>query len=294
MQARLPPINHWSVADHDLSGFERSTFVARGKTRDVLRAGTGPAVIVIAEMPGITPKVLEFAERVVEIGCSAVLPVLFGSPGRDPNPKVHGTARSVAYLMSSIAPACVSREFVVWATGRTSPAVAWLRDLAEAEHERCGGPGVGAVGMCFTGGFALAMAADDRIVAPVLSQPSLPFGATARQRSSIDISSSDLEAVKRRCARGELEVVGLRFTGDRYVPAERFDFLRQQLGDAFIAVELNDADANPEAAMKPHSVLTEHLVDVPGEPTRDALDLVLELFRKRLLPRGGLSKHEPD
>ena len=272
------------MADHDLSGFERSPFVARGKTRDVLRAGAGPAVIVMAEMPGITPKVLEFAERIVGIGCSAVLPVLFGTPGRDPNPKGGSKAGSAVYMMSSIAPACVSREFVVWATGRTSPVIAWLRDLAEAEHTRCGGPGVGAVGMCFTGGFALAMAADERIVVPVLSQPSLPFGATKRQRSSIDISASDLDAVKGRCARGELEVVGLRFRSDRFVPGERFDFLRRELGEAFVAVELNDADANPDAVMKPHSVLTEHLVDKPGEPTRDALDLVLELFRRRLLP----------
>ena len=271
------------MADHDLTGFERSTFSAQGKTRDVLRVGTGPAVIVMAEMPGITPKVLGFAESIASIGCSAVLPVLFGTPGRDANPEIHGMARSIAYMMSSLVPACVSREFVVWATGRTSPVVAWLRDLAEAEHKRCGGPGVGAVGMCFTGGFALAMATDARIVAPVLSQPSLPLGATARQRSSIDISGADLEAVKSRCARGDLEVVGLRFKGDRIVPKERFDFLRDQLGDAFVAVELNDSDANPDAAMKPHSVLTEHLIDEPGQPTRDALDLVLELFQTRLL-----------
>ena len=272
------------MADHDLHGFERSSFEARGKRRDVLRAGTGPAVIVIAEMPGITPKVLEFAQRVVGIGCSAVLPVLFGKPGRDPNPEAHGMARSAAYLLSSLVPACVSREFVVWATGRTSPVVAWLRDLAEAEHERCGGPGVGAVGMCFTGGFALAMAADARIVAPVLSQPSLPIAATAKQRSSIDISGADLEAVEGRCARGELQIVGLRFKSDRNVPTERFEFLREHLGEAFVAVELEDADANPDAAMKPHSVLTEHLIDRGGEPTRDALDLVLQLFKDRLLP----------
>jgi dienelactone hydrolase len=258
------------VADHDLSGFERSTFSARGKTRDVLRLGTGPAVIIMSEMPGVTPKVLGFAERLAGIGCSAVLPVLFGTPGRDPNPMVHGTLRSVGYMMSSIVPACVSREFVVWASGRTSPVVAWLRDLAEAEHKTCGGPGVGAVGMCFTGGFALAMAADDRIVAPVLSQPSLPFGITSRQRSSIDISHSDMATVKDRCARGELEVIGLRFKGDRFVPSERFDFLRQQLGESFVAVELDDTDANPDAAMKPHSVLTEHLTPIihvtEGEP----------------------------
>jgi hypothetical protein len=137
--------------------------------------------------------------------------------------------------------------------------------------------------MCFTGGFALAMATDDRLLAPVLSQPSLPIALTAKQKHSIDISPADLEIVKRRCARDGLTVIGLRFQSDRNVPAERFAFLREQLGDAFVAVELDDDAANPDAAMKPHSVVTEHLIDEPGQPTRAALDLVLDLFRTRLL-----------
>jgi dienelactone hydrolase len=271
------------VTDHDLSGFERTSFTHDGTTRTIFRAGSGPAVIVIAEMPGITPKVIEFAERVVGIGCTAVLPHLFGEPGRDPNPEAHGLLGTMTYGLSSMVPACISREFTVMATGRTSPVVAWLRALAADEHARSGGPGVGAVGMCFTGGYALAMATDDRLLAPVLSQPSTPMGLTKKQRHSIDISRADLDIVKHRCATEGLQVVGLRFKGDRFVPPERFDFLREELGDAFVAVELEDADANPDAAMKPHSVLTEHLIDEPGQPTRVALDLVLDLFRTRLL-----------
>jgi dienelactone hydrolase len=271
------------MSDHDLSGFERTTFTHGSKTRDVLRKGEGPAVIVIAEMPGITPKVLAFADKVVNIGCTAVLPVLFGVPGRDPNPSAHGTLQSARYLLSSMVPACVSREFVVWATGKTSPVVDWLRALAAEEHRRCDGPGVGAVGMCFTGGYALAMAVDDRILAPVLSQPSCPFPLTASRRYNIDISPSDLEIVKGRCARDGLKVVGLRFKGDRISPPERFAFLRDQLGEAFVAVEIEDDAANPEAVIRPHSVLTDHLIDEPGQPTRAALDLVLDLFKERLV-----------
>ena len=78
-------------------------------------------------------------------------------------------------------------------------------------------------------------------------------------------------------------MIGLRFRSDRLVPAERFEFLRRELGDAFVAVELEDADDNPDAVMTPHSVLTEHLIDEPGTATRDALELVLNLFRTRLL-----------
>ncbi|KUJ70433.1 dienelactone hydrolase [Streptomyces albus subsp. albus] len=271
------------MADHDLNGFERGTFTHDGVTRRILRRGSGPAVIVMAEIPGITPKVLEFAERVAAAGCTAVLPVLFGTPGRSVDPADGGWLKVGRYTASSLWKVCVSREFTVLATGRSSPVVAWLRALAADEHQRCGGPGVGAVGMCLTGGFALAMAADERLVAPVLSQPSLPLALTGSRAGGIDISAEDLAAVRGRCERDGLTVMGLRFRGDRLVPGDRFAFLRRELGDAFVAVELEDAAANPGAALPPHSVLTEHLVDEPGQPTRAALDQVLDLFRSRLL-----------
>jgi dienelactone hydrolase len=137
--------------------------------------------------------------------------------------------------------------------------------------------------MCFTGGFALAMAADDRILAPVLSQPSLPFARGKSSRRAIDISPEDLATVKDRCAAEGLQVLGLRFKSDRLVPHDRFAFLADELGDSFVAVELEEADANPASDFPAHSVLTEHLIDEPGQPTRDALDRVLDLFRTRLL-----------
>ncbi|HVT76635.1 MAG TPA: dienelactone hydrolase family protein, partial [Acidimicrobiales bacterium] len=242
------------------------------------------AVIVMAEMPGITPKVADFARKVADIGCTAVMPHLFGRPGYDPTG--HGNAATARYMLETIAPICISREFTVMATGKSSPVIDWLRALAASEHERCGGPGVGAIGMCFTGGFALAMATHPSLLAPVLSQPSLPFAPPWKKQNAhnIDISPAELDVVKGRCAAEGLTVLGLRFKGDSFVPAVRFDFLREQLGDAFVAVELDDSAANPESKMKnPHSVVTEHLVDEEGTPTRAALDQVLDLFRQRLL-----------
>lgn len=275
------------MPEANLSEFTATTFSHGGKRRQVYRLGTGPAVIVIAEMPGITPKVLGFAKEVAGIGCTVVVPHLFGTPGLDPTPGGKVGAGSLKVALSSLVPACVSREFTVFATGKTSPVVDWLRALAADEHERCGGPGVGAVGMCFTGGYALAMAADDRLLAPVLSQPSMPIALSKKHKASIDISPGDLAKVKDRCANAGLEVLGLRFKGDKLAPGERFQFLREQLGAAFIGVELDDADANPDAAVSPHSVLTEHLVDEPGSPTRAAYDQVLDLFRSRLLTPAG-------
>lgn len=269
------------MAGLTIDDFGRSEFCHEGRTRVVFRRGSGPAVIVMAELPGITPNVLRFAGWVADLGCTAVLPHLFGVPGRDPG---SNTVTAGAYVNTSFIPMCVSREFTVWASNLTSPVVTWLRALAAAEHERCGGPRVGAVGMCFTGGYALAMATDDRMVAPVMAQPSMPVPFTTSQRAGIDCSPEDLAAVKHRCAHEDLEILGLRFKGDRSVPAERFEFLRAQLGDAFTALELDDDAANPDAVMRnPHSVLTEHLVDEPGSPTRAALDDVLDLFRRKLL-----------
>lgn len=267
----------------DLDGFTRGTFTHQSATHNVYRRGSGPAVIVIAEMPGITPRVLEFATRVAEIGCTVVVPHLFGTPGRDPNPKHVGWVSGLTYTAKSFAYTCISREFTTLATGKSSPVVNWLRALAAEEHERCGGPGVGAVGMCFTGGYALSMAVDERLLVPVLAQPAMPLALTKSRSRSLDISPEDLAVVKDRCANNGLEVIGLRFRGDRLSPPGRFDFLREQLGESFIGVELDDDDASPESPVPAHHTVTEHLVDRPGAPTRQALDMVLDHLRRRLL-----------
>ncbi|GAB3669117.1 dienelactone hydrolase family protein [Actinocorallia lasiicapitis] len=274
------------MADDPLDDFAWDEFTADGVTHPVLRSGTGPAVLVISEIPGISPHVAGFARRVRDIGCTVVLPNLFGTAGRDHYPVAHGWTGTAATMARTLGQVCVSREFSLFATGRTSPVVKWLRALAAQEHERCGGPGVGAIGMCLTGGFALAMAVDDRLIAPVVAHPSLPLALTPRQRASIDISPSDLAKVRKRCDAG-LTVLGLRFRSDRLVPDERFAFLRRTLGEAFVAIELDDAAANPRGLMRPHAPVTDHLIDEPGEPTRDALDQVLDLFRTRLLAAGG-------
>lgn len=260
-----------------LAGFTRSESTFRGKTRDVYRMGNGPAVIVMSEVPGITPKVADFARRVADIGCSAVMPHLFGQPGAPPSKEA---------IAKTMIPVCISREFTVLALRRTSPVISWLRDLARHEHKRCGGPGVGAVGMCLTGGFALAMMVDDEIVAPVMSQPSLPFPVSRRHRADLGISDADLARVKERVAAGAC-VMGLRFSDDPFCFAERFDRLRSELGDGFVAVELDSSPGNPYGHPRhAHSVLTEHLDDRPGTPTRAALDSVLGFFTDRLLAPG--------
>lgn len=265
-----------------LAEFVRGTFRDDDYAFDVYRMGSGPAVIILTEIPGISPQVLGFASRVAHEGLSVVVPDLFGEAGRDPlSPDLLANG---SYALKTIASSCINREFNVFAAGKSSPIVARLRRLAAVEHERCGGPGVGVVGMCFTGGFALAMAVDPRVVAPVMSQPSLPLALLPGQGASIDCEDAGLDLVRDRCAREGLTVLGLRFRGDPMVPEARFRFLRERLGDGFVAIEIDQAHGHPKSPLpRHHSVLTADLIDEPGEPTRDAVDSVLALFRKRLL-----------
>jgi len=255
-----------------LDGFAATEFTHGGSTRTVYRAGSGPGVVVMSEMPGITPNVAAFAQRVVDAGFTVAMPVLFGTPGR---------AISAGYTLGSMRQGCVSKEFTTWALNRTSPVIEWLRALARDLHSQCGGPGVGAIGMCFTGGFALAMAVDDTMLAPVLSQPSLPFAIGKARKQALGLSDADLARVAER---EDLCVLAMRFTGDLFVPPERFAHLREVLGDRVMTIEIdNGKGSNPHNIPRSaHSVVTEHLVDAPGHPTQDALDQVMKFFKDRL------------
>jgi hypothetical protein len=130
------------------------------------------------------------------------------------------------------------------------------------------------------------MMVDDAVLAPVLSQPSLPLGLTCAHRRDLGVSDDALATVRERAANG-ICVLGMRFTWDTLVPPERFARLRRELGDAFVGVEIDSSPGNAHGiAPWAHSVLTEDLDDVPGHPTRAALEQVLELFRSRLLTTG--------
>ncbi|MGD0691300.1 MAG: dienelactone hydrolase family protein [Acidimicrobiales bacterium] len=244
-----------------------------GQTRDVYRTGTGPAVIIIHEIPGITPLVADFARKVADRGMTAVLPSLLGTAGRP---------MTVPYALSSLARACVSKEFTLLALNKTSPIVDYLRELAFHEREAQGGPGVGAVGMCLTGGFALAMCVEPSVIAPVMSQPSLPLPTNPEHRRALGLSDADLAFVKRRTTE-DLCVMGMRFSGDSKSPAERFTRLREVLGDKFIGVEIDSSPGNPWGYKKSaHSVLTEDYTDEDTSPTRRALEELLTFLTSRL------------
>ena len=242
-----------------MNGWSRSKFSHDRVTHETFRKGSGPCVIIVHEIPGITPSVEKFADEVVSAGFTVVMPLLVGNFGEPPSGK---------YIASSMSKICISREFTTMAMNKTSPVIAWLRALAKHLHQEIGGKGVGAVGMCFSGGFALGMMVDDIVVAPVLSQPSMPFSFGAKRSADLNLSPHDVSRVTQRAADG-CQVLGLRYKGDRLV-GTRFAELHKLLGDAFISVEFESS------AKSDHSVLTEQRQEL-------GVQRVLEFLKSKLL-----------
>lgn len=259
----------------ELDGYSSFEFTDAKTTRQVFQRGDGPAVIVIHEIPGIHPLVLRFAERVATAGHTVYLPSLIGDPGRAPSPG-YGAMQIFKAL-------CIRREFGAWATNQSGPIVDWLRALARKVYADCGGPGVGAIGMCLTGNFAMAMMTEPSVIAPVLSQPSLPVAMGTRRRADIGMSQKEIEIVRHRLKSENLSAIGLRFHGDPMVPPERFATYKSYFGDRFEAIEIDPAEAQSNPGAKPHAVLTINLRDDdPQGATKRAEARVIEFFQQRL------------
>jgi dienelactone hydrolase len=267
--------------DDPLEDFSRRDITLNEADKRVYVAGKGPAVIVMTEMPGISPHVARFARWVRDAGFTVYMPSLFGRDGAVP-----GTEEGVAVFQH----ACMSAEFRAMVANVSSPVTQWLRALARLAHAECGGPGVGAIGMCFSGNFALTMMLEPAMLAPVLSQPSLPL----REPAGLEIAPEELAAVRARLDREDLTVLAYRFKGDKICRAERFAAYAAALGDRFVGRELPDeaagSDVSPFFARHvpyPHSVVTQHLIDQAGQPTIAARDEILAFFRTRLAPAAG-------
>ncbi len=277
--------------DDPLEDFTRRDVTFDGIGKAVYVAGAGPAVIVMSEMPGISPHVARFARWAREAGFTVYMPSLFGRDGAVP-----GAEEGAAILQR----ACVSAEFRAMASNESSPVTKWLRSLARLAHGECGGRGVGAIGMCFTGNFALTMMLEPAMLAPVLSQPSLPLN----NRAGIEIAPDEVKAVRERLEREDLTVMAYRFEGDKFCPAQRFAAYTEALGDRFIGRVLPDSAANSDVApffahyvTTPHSVVTQHLINEAGQPTIAARDEIIAFFRQRLAspqvaPKGGAYPRE--
>lgn len=265
------------VNRHDsLEDFARREITLDGATKTVGVSGSGPAVIVMTEMPGISPQVARFARWVRAAGFTVYMPSLFGRDGAIPS------AEEGAAIFRH---ACVSAEFRAFASNASSPVTQWLRALARQAHGECGGPGVGVIGMCFTGNFALSLMLEPAVLAPVVCQPSLPLDDPA----GIEMAPDELAAVRRRLEAEDLTVMAYRFDGDSFCRAQRFAAYTAALGPRFVARILLDHAANPnpppffaQHVRSPHSVVTVHLIDEQGQPTLVARDEILAFLATRL------------
>lgn len=264
--------------DDPLEDFQTRSITLEGVTKRVYVLGQGPAVIVMTEMPGISPHVARFSRWVREAGFTVYMPSLFGRDGA-----VASAEEGIAVFKR----ACVSAEFRAFAANESSPVTQWLRRLASLAHQECGGPGVGAIGMCFTGNFALSMMLEPSVLAPVVCQPSLPMDKPA----AMNMAPAELQSVRERLEQEDLTVMAYRFEGDRHCRAERFAAFSQALGPRFITRVLPDSAANPQTpsffdkvVASPHSVVTAHLIDAAGQPTLAARDEILSFFTRRLAP----------
>ncbi len=264
--------------DDPLEDFSAREITLNEVSKRVYVAGSGPAVIVMTEMPGISPHVARFARWVRDAGFTVYMPSLFGRDGAVP---------TVDEGVATFQRACMSAEFRAMAANASSPVTQWLRALARSAHGECGGPGVGAIGMCFTGNFALTMMLEPAMLAPVLSQPSLPLNVP----DGLEIAPEEIKAVRERLDRDDLTVLAYRFAGDKICRAERFAAYAAALGDRFIGRELPDSAASSDVSPffarhvnYPHSVVTQHLIDEAGQPTVAARDEILAFFKARLAP----------
>jgi dienelactone hydrolase len=257
-----------------LTGWTAAPFTAAGQTHDVYTRGAGPGVVLLPEIPGMTPEVMGLADHLVAARFSVAVPSLYGQPGRPV---------SLGYGLPTFARACITREFQAFARRADRPIAEYVRALARHLHEAAGGPGVGVIGMCFSGGFALAAAVEPAVLAPVTSQPSLPLPVSRSRRVDLGMSDRERAAITERVRDEGLCLVGLRFSEDRMSPGDRFTALERAFGEGWRAIPIDSRPGNPAGIGKhEHSVLTSADVEKPGHPTHEARAQVTAFLRERL------------
>lgn len=273
-----------------LVDFEKSPFTAAGMTFALYTSrNVGPPVIVLHEATNLTPQVMSFARVLTGEGFQVFMPSLVGKVGDPP-----GGLGAAEWTQI-----CIRKEFRGLTGGSTRPVVRWIRALVQKASGPAPGQRVGVIGMCFSGGFALGAATEPQVAGAIACHPALPIAGSLGFVSgltgaddTIDLDAADLLTLRARIDDGALRLQGYRFVGDTISPCERMRKLTAALGPGFDARCLPNGAANP-AVSKPrhHSVVTLHLIDEEGEPTREARDRIVAFLDWRL--RGGPAPAPP-
>lgn len=248
-----------------IEGYEKSVFSTDkvdGKplAHDVYTKGDGPVILLIQELPGIGPQTLRLVDKLVERGFRVVMPHLFGPIGK------------LSFVGNTARLFCMRREFSLFAKKKTSPVVKWLAALCQDIRQKYNVAGVGVIGMCLTGNFAISLMADDAVLAGVASQPSLPLGMNTR------LHMSDKDVIKISDALDEKgAMLAYRFKGDKLCTGAKFKALDSAFNTDGTRIKLNQIEGNA------HSLLTVHFIDEAGSPTDKALQEVMGYFEEKLL-----------
>jgi dienelactone hydrolase len=256
-----------------LSDFTASEMNLLGKSRKVYRTGTtGPGIVLMHEIPGMTPEVLRLGKLLGDEGFRVALPSLFGTDGEPPSHLLEA---------AQIVRMCVNAEFAVFAANGSSPIVDWLRALCKALATETNSK-IGAVGLCITGGFALSLVigTDGVVQAPVMSEPSLPFPVPFTQNNgALHLTPEE----QRDLGKTRSPCMALRFTNDSLCQEHRFDAYQALLGESLVRIEIPSPDAAHGIDSHAHSVLTQELVDAPDHPTWIAYQGVVAFLKQQLV-----------
>jgi len=239
--------------DEMLSRYERFQFGSGGTGEVYCIENDGPGVVILHELPGMTPECLDLGIQIADAGFSVYLPLLFGEAG-----KQLGVVRQI----------CIFHQWNRLAKRKATPMTDWIRALGREVHRRHGGAGIGAIGMCLTGGFIIPLLLDEHLLAPVSSQPALPWGFRKAVRSSLGFSADELESARHRAEEKNLTILGFRYESDGQCPAEKLDTMESLFGDRFQRIQYPGSK---------HSVLTKDRVP-------DAVERTISFLRSALGP----------
>ena len=248
------------ITDYDSAPFSAKCSTGQTISHDVYRRGRGAQIIIIQELPGIGPETMRLADEFVEHGFEVILPHLFG------------TLEKVSIGGNLVRVFCMRKEFSLFEANGASPLVDWLKALCRDVKKRSQTKGVGVIGMCLTGNFAISLMSDESVLAAVSSQPSMPL----LKPTKLHMSAAEIGTIRQRID-DTAPIHAYRFAKDPMCTAEKYHAIE----NAF-----NDPDATRVITHtlpgKGHSVLTLDFVNESGHPTRDGLNDILAYFSVQL------------
>ena len=251
-----------------LENYSNFTFKHLNTQHVVYKTGKGPGILLMHELPGMTKECIKLGSLLAKEGFTIYIPLMFGKPGR---------ASKISLIKL-----CINREFNLFSKNQSSPIVIWMKALGLVIHNECGGPGIGAIGMCLSGNFTLSLMADKHMLVSVTCQPALPMGYTNTSKKSLGVSKEEIHCAKNNSFNNQL--LGLRFSNDKFSPKERFNTLKKEFGEKFDSIEIDSSPKNKhDIPQNAHSVLTGDFVNTSGHPTQLALKEVIQFFKKRLI-----------